>query len=53
MKTLDVSYTILATLEVPDDADEDEMNAIVSDYAAENDFLVLVNDIEYTVRKGD
>ena len=49
--TIGFSYTILMTTEVDEDLTYDEMYKIGKEWAEENDFYELVNDLEMEILK--
>lgn len=49
MSVIQVSYTILATLEFPGELTNEGIEDFAKEYAEEQGFLELCNDIEYTV----
>ena len=48
---IDVYYTILDTIEVPDDTTDSEIDKITDDYGRNSGFLELVNDKEWHIKR--
>lgn len=51
MAWLSVSYTLLASFDVPDDITPDEIEEIVENHASKEGFWDSVNDIEWDLNK--
>ena len=49
MKTIQISYTILDTIEVDDDVTRFEIDQIVEDNAHELSIYDLINDVEWFI----
>ena len=50
MKEIYICYTILNTIEVPDNYTDEQIKEVAINYAEENGFSNLVNDLEISER---